>query len=296
MDPTTSLRPRPRPVAPAPHATSDRRPPHADGGASPPTSPRSATSPRCGSHGRHPGRRAAGRRDPPGVGHLLRRLSGAWHAADSCAGSTSPPPVDKLLFDELRESDVLMTNARAGVDGPIAEYVLACVMAHDNDSTRPRPCDAPGGATPRDHPGGRPPGADRGDRRIGRATARLLRASGSTCGGRATTPRPRRGLRRRGGFRASGRSSGRGGPPGHGRAADGRHPGDARCAGTGGTARRRPRDQRRSRRTRRSTGADRRDRRRQTLRASGRRRRRTPPRRRPALAARRSTHQPPHVR
>lgn len=38
--------------------------------------------------------------------------------------------VDTLLFDELRDSDVLVTNARGVFDGPIAEFVLASVLAH----------------------------------------------------------------------------------------------------------------------------------------------------------------------
>ena len=38
--------------------------------------------------------------------------------------------VDTLLFDELRGSDVVVTNARGVFDRPIAEYVLAAVLAH----------------------------------------------------------------------------------------------------------------------------------------------------------------------
>ncbi|MGC0273844.1 D-2-hydroxyacid dehydrogenase [Pseudactinotalea sp. Z1739] len=38
--------------------------------------------------------------------------------------------VDTLLFDELRESDVMVTNARGVFDQPIAEFVLASVLAH----------------------------------------------------------------------------------------------------------------------------------------------------------------------
>ncbi|HIW69110.1 MAG TPA: D-2-hydroxyacid dehydrogenase, partial [Candidatus Dietzia merdigallinarum] len=59
-------------------------------------------------------------------------LAAAWHAADSLRWiHVAAAGVDKLLFDELRASDVLVTNARGVFDGPIAEYVLACVMAHD---------------------------------------------------------------------------------------------------------------------------------------------------------------------
>lgn len=37
--------------------------------------------------------------------------------------------VDKLLFDELVESDVVVTNARGVFDRPIAEFVLASILA-----------------------------------------------------------------------------------------------------------------------------------------------------------------------
>lgn len=42
--------------------------------------------------------------------------------------------VDTLLFDELRDSDVVVTNARGVFDRPIAEYVLGAVLAHAKDS------------------------------------------------------------------------------------------------------------------------------------------------------------------
>jgi phosphoglycerate dehydrogenase-like enzyme len=42
--------------------------------------------------------------------------------------------VDTLLFDELRDSDVMVTNARGVFDRPIAEYVLGAVIAHAKDS------------------------------------------------------------------------------------------------------------------------------------------------------------------
>lgn len=38
--------------------------------------------------------------------------------------------VDTLLFDELAESQVVVTNARGVFDTPIAEFVLASVLAH----------------------------------------------------------------------------------------------------------------------------------------------------------------------
>ncbi|MFI6678753.1 D-2-hydroxyacid dehydrogenase [Kribbella sp. NPDC050470] len=42
--------------------------------------------------------------------------------------------VDTLLFDELRDSDVIVTNAHGVFDRPIAEYVLGAVIAHAKDS------------------------------------------------------------------------------------------------------------------------------------------------------------------
>lgn len=41
--------------------------------------------------------------------------------------------VDKLLFDDLRTSDVVVTNARGVFDRPIAEFVLASVLALAKD-------------------------------------------------------------------------------------------------------------------------------------------------------------------
>ena len=38
--------------------------------------------------------------------------------------------VDSLLFDELRASDVTVTNARGTFDRPIAEFVLASILGH----------------------------------------------------------------------------------------------------------------------------------------------------------------------
>lgn len=39
--------------------------------------------------------------------------------------------VDSLLFDELRDSDVLVTNAHGAFDASIAEFVLASILAQD---------------------------------------------------------------------------------------------------------------------------------------------------------------------
>ncbi|MCK5752802.1 MAG: D-2-hydroxyacid dehydrogenase, partial [Mycobacterium sp.] len=42
--------------------------------------------------------------------------------------------VDTLLFDELRDSAVVVTNARGVFDRPLAEFVLGAVIAHAKDS------------------------------------------------------------------------------------------------------------------------------------------------------------------
>lgn len=41
--------------------------------------------------------------------------------------------VDALMFDELRSSEVVVTNAQGIFDRPIAEYVLAAIFAHAKD-------------------------------------------------------------------------------------------------------------------------------------------------------------------
>lgn len=59
-------------------------------------------------------------------------LEAAWPAADSLEWiHVTAAGVDTLLFDGLRDSDVVVTNARGVFDQPIAEFVAACVLAHD---------------------------------------------------------------------------------------------------------------------------------------------------------------------
>jgi phosphoglycerate dehydrogenase-like enzyme len=59
----------------------------------------------------------------------------AWAHADSLEWiHITAAGVDTLLFDELRESDVVVTNARGVFDRPLAEYVLGAVIAHAKDS------------------------------------------------------------------------------------------------------------------------------------------------------------------
>ncbi|BBZ02243.1 2-hydroxyacid dehydrogenase [Mycolicibacterium chitae] len=87
--------------------------------------------------------------------------------------------VDTLLFDALRSSDVVVTNARGVFDRPIAEYVLGAVLAHAKGSResldlqrrrlwRHRETRSVAGAA----------ALVVGTGGIGRETARLLRAAG----------------------------------------------------------------------------------------------------------------------
>lgn len=61
-----------------------------------------------------------------------RALRDNWAQADAlrwvhvCAAG-----VDSLLFDELTDSDVVVTNAHGVFDRPIAEFVLASILARD---------------------------------------------------------------------------------------------------------------------------------------------------------------------
>ncbi|MER7245449.1 D-2-hydroxyacid dehydrogenase [Kribbella sp. NPDC000426] len=87
--------------------------------------------------------------------------------------------VDTLLFDELRDSPVVVTNAHGVFDRPIAEYVLGAVIAHAKDSRRS--FDLQGSHEWRHRETRSIHGAKAlvvGTGAIGRATARLLRAAG----------------------------------------------------------------------------------------------------------------------
>lgn len=117
-------------------------------------------------------------------------LASAWHAADALRWvHVAAAGVDKLLFDELRDSDVLVTNARGVFDGPIAEYVLACVMAHDKRLHETEALQRAGVWRHRETTrvaGRRALVVGTGG--IGRATARLLRAVGLDVAGAGRRP------------------------------------------------------------------------------------------------------------
>ncbi|MBJ8341005.1 D-2-hydroxyacid dehydrogenase [Antrihabitans sp. YC3-6] len=61
-------------------------------------------------------------------------LRTAWSEADSLRWvHVAAAGVDSLLFDELVESDVLVTNSRGVFDRPIAEFVLATILGFAKD-------------------------------------------------------------------------------------------------------------------------------------------------------------------
>lgn len=61
-------------------------------------------------------------------------VEAAWPCADALEWiHVAAAGVDKLLFDELVRSDVVVTNARGIFDRPIAEFVLASILAVAKD-------------------------------------------------------------------------------------------------------------------------------------------------------------------
>lgn len=61
-------------------------------------------------------------------------LQQAWPQADQLKWiHVAAAGVDKLLFDELNRSEVLVTNAQGVFDRPIAEWVLGAVLARAKD-------------------------------------------------------------------------------------------------------------------------------------------------------------------
>src|SRR5690625_5057307 len=61
-------------------------------------------------------------------------LQKAWARADSLQWvHVAAAGVDKMLFDELTDSDVVVTNAQGTFDRPIAEWVLGAVLAEAKD-------------------------------------------------------------------------------------------------------------------------------------------------------------------
>ncbi|KHL04449.1 2-hydroxyacid dehydrogenase [Sinomonas humi] len=107
-------------------------------------------------------------------------LRDAWDHADSLRWvHVAAAGVDTLLFDGLRDSDVVITNARGAFDGPIAEFVLASILAHDKLLHESK--DLQRQSVWRHREGALTAGSHAlvvGTGGIGRAIARLLRAVG----------------------------------------------------------------------------------------------------------------------
>jgi phosphoglycerate dehydrogenase-like enzyme len=62
-------------------------------------------------------------------------VRGVWDRADALRWiHVAAAGVDKLLFDELVDSEVIVTNARGVFDRPIAEFVLGSILAFAKDT------------------------------------------------------------------------------------------------------------------------------------------------------------------
>jgi len=118
-------------------------------------------------------------------------LRDAWPQADALKWvHVAAAGVDAMLFDGLRESDVPLTNAHGTFDQPIAEFVLASVLAHDKQLHRSKSLQQQ--ATWQHREPTRTAGSRVlvvGTGGIGRATARLLRAVGMEVRGAGRTAR-----------------------------------------------------------------------------------------------------------
>ncbi len=117
--------------------------------------------------------------------YFSEALQEHWGAADVLRWvQVAAAGVDKLRFPELVDSDVTVTNSSGVFDRPIAEFVLAAILAHDKQLLRSRDLQ-------REHrwqhreltrtTGGKALVVGTGG--IGRETARLLRAVGLTVRG-----------------------------------------------------------------------------------------------------------------
>lgn len=118
-------------------------------------------------------------------------LRDAWPYADALEWvHVAAAGVDSLLFDELRESRVQLTNAHGAFDGPIAEFVLASVLAHDKQLHASKALQRQAVWRHREvrESAGRS-ALVVGTGGIGRATARLLRAVGLEVRGAGRTAR-----------------------------------------------------------------------------------------------------------
>lgn len=68
------------------------------------------------------------------IGDVVRT---SWAAVDALRWvHTASAGVDRLIFDEMRASDITVTNSRGVFDTAMAEYVLALVLAYAKDLPR----------------------------------------------------------------------------------------------------------------------------------------------------------------
>nr|WP_166462744.1 D-2-hydroxyacid dehydrogenase [Amycolatopsis acidicola] len=109
----------------------------------------------------------------------------AWHAADRMRWvHIASAGVDPVMFPELRESDVVLTNSRGVFDDSIAEYVLGVVIAFAKDLPRSLELQR---QVRWQHRETERVGGKRalvvGTGPIGRAIARMLRATGMSVAG-----------------------------------------------------------------------------------------------------------------
>lgn len=118
-------------------------------------------------------------------------LKDAWPHADSLKWvHVAAAGVDAMMFEELRASNVVVTNAHGTFDRPIAEFVLASILAHDKQLHHSK-------ALQQQHtwqhreltPTQGSHALVVGTGGIGRATARLLRAVGLEVRGAGRTAR-----------------------------------------------------------------------------------------------------------
>ncbi|MBO0864513.1 MAG: D-2-hydroxyacid dehydrogenase [Mycobacterium sp.] len=119
-------------------------------------------------------------------------LRSAWPAADSLRWvQVAAVGVDAVLFDELIDSEVIVTNSRGIFERPIAEYVLGQILAFAKDFRRSARAQE---AQLWQHFESQPVAGATvtivGVGPVGRAIARLLRAAGMQVRGVGRTTRP----------------------------------------------------------------------------------------------------------
>ena len=118
-------------------------------------------------------------------------LKDAWRNADALQWvHVAAAGVDAMMFEELRASDVVVTNAHGTFDRPIAEFALASILAHDKQLHLSKRLQQ--GARWQHREVTRTEGSRVlvvGTGGIGRATARLLRAVGMEVRGVGRTAR-----------------------------------------------------------------------------------------------------------